>query len=543
MEVVPRKRSLFAPDYARLAALVAVSVAVHAWLLAHTAVTARDSLGFARYALNLQSPHATPEGDKPDRTMIDVIKEHQHPPGYPLAVWAAAKVVRSVWAAPHADTTLLATQLVNSLAAVLLVVPTYLIGRMLFDRSVGFAGALLFQTLPVGAQVTADGLTEGVYLLGAAVALMLAVRAARRPGVGGFLLTGLSVGAAYLVRPEAALIAAALGLVALILGARKNWPRGATLGRLIALSVGFALVAGPYMLLIGGISNKPTAKDIVSPGANVNPKEKLLNGRETGAAPARGGGPLFAAWLDDPNASRPVWAVKAVVKETGKTMNYAPAVFAVIGLFLFRRRLAVEPGLAVLVVLVAVNAALLVVVGVVKGYVSERHALLISMIGCIFAAAALEPLTAAFATFPGVGRLWSGRFATTGLLLALVATGLPGSLKSAHQNRVGHKHAGEWLRPILKDHVDRNEAVIVLDPFCWVGWYSGHTLYFEPPHDPKTRVHYAVVERNSPTPHSRLPALPHAEVFAASGKLVYHWPEDVPADRARVHIYKTVIGD
>src|SRR5207249_2546738 len=84
---------------------------------------------------------------------------------------------------PLPESTLLAAQLVSAIAGVLLVVPTYLLGRMLFGRNVGFAAALLFQVLPVPARITSDGLAEGLYLLGSATALVIGVR----PAVVGIL--------------------------------------------------------------------------------------------------------------------------------------------------------------------------------------------------------------------------------------------------------------------------------------------------------------------------------------------------------------------
>ena len=200
MEAVAPKRSLFGPDYLLLAGLVLVSLGIHVWLVANTKVTARDSIGFARYALRIQSPESS-NPDKPAdarRLKIDVSREAEQPPGYPVAVWVAAKFVRRSTDLSLPESTLLATQIANAIAALLLVVPTYLIGRMLFSRSVGFSSALLFQVLPVPARITSDGLSEGVYLLAVATSLMLAVRAVRRPGVGGFLLTGLAIGASYL---------------------------------------------------------------------------------------------------------------------------------------------------------------------------------------------------------------------------------------------------------------------------------------------------------------------------------------------------------
>ena len=75
LEEVQPERSLFGPDYLRLAALVLVSVAVHAWLVSHTALTARDSLGFAREAIRLDTPSAVPHpADERPKTAIDLIR-------------------------------------------------------------------------------------------------------------------------------------------------------------------------------------------------------------------------------------------------------------------------------------------------------------------------------------------------------------------------------------------------------------------------------------------------------------------------------------
>ena len=97
LEEVERPRSLFGPDYLRLAALVLVALAVHGWLIAHTALTARDSLGFARLALCFENPSAAPphENGRPKNT-LDHIRTAEHPPGFPLAnaSWSAPRSTR-----------------------------------------------------------------------------------------------------------------------------------------------------------------------------------------------------------------------------------------------------------------------------------------------------------------------------------------------------------------------------------------------------------------------------------------------------------------
>ena len=535
LEAVERPRTLFGPDYLRLAALVAVAIAVHGWLIAHTAVTARDSLGFARLALCFETPSAAPPAaDGLSKNTVDHIRAAEHPPGFPLAVWAADAALKHATARPPADRALLATQVANAIAAVLLVIPTYLIGRMLFSRNVGFAAALLLQVLPVPARITSDGLTEGVYLLVSAAAVVLAVRAVRVPRVSYFLMCGIVTGASYLVRPEGLMIAAAPGAVALWLGVNGQWPRQATLGRLAALAVGVGLVSVPYMALIGKLSNKPTAP-MMNPLEG--PPGPIYRGGPENTRRAAAGPALFAEWWNqelDAGKTRELWALEAVFKEMTKSANYAVWPLAIFAMVALRRRLATDPALWVLGVLIAFNLVLVVYLAARIGYVSERHTVLLTLLACQFAAAGLPLLAAALGQLlPWVERL-GVRVTAAGILAAVVASSLPFALKPMHTHRVGHKHAGHWLAERITDH----DALV--DPFAWAEWYAGRTLYRTSWNPPVSRNTYIVWENKSATPHSRLPVLAEARQLSSrpDSRLVYHWPEDVPADKAAVHVYK-----
>lgn len=532
LETVPARKTLFGLDYRRIVVVLVVSATVHAWLLVHTAVPARDSLGYARFALNLVDPLAGAGGEP--RQRIDVIKTAEHPPGYPLAVLCAERVLFRLTSLPIAERALLATQLANAVAGVLLVVPLYLIGRIVFGRDVGFAAALLFSVLPVPARVTSDGLSEGTYLLVMAMAVLIAVRTVRRPSVGGFLVCGMATGASYLVRPEGLMLVIAVGAMLIALAIRRHWPREAVWGWLAALGVGVALVAVPYMLLIGKITNKPSGKYLADPMNNVKPRIYPGQAHLQESCTA---GPVFAAWWNpqlDEGKNRLVWAARAVAAETIKALHYVVAVLAVIGVCMRREQLFVpDAGLWLVLALIGLNSALLVYLAVCLGYVSERHTVLIVMLACILAAAALEPLSRWLAALPGVGRLivWPGMMPHL-LLAVLVVVALPYTLKPLHPQRVGHKYAGLWLSLHL------NEGDHLVDPLTWAEWYAGRTIYRTVEYKGRPAFTWVVIETGKTSPHSRLPQWEWAKELARRGERVYRWPEDAPEGAFAVEVYR-----
>src|SRR5439155_3250459 len=138
---------------------------------------ARDSIGFIRYALEFQTD--------PWRR---VLRNNHQRPGYPLTILAASLPVRAACEAPDAETPdpeamSFSAQLASNIAAVLLVIPMFYLGKLLFHRAAGFGAAALFQCLPVSGHILSDGLSEALFLLLASAALALSVLAmgSRRP--------------------------------------------------------------------------------------------------------------------------------------------------------------------------------------------------------------------------------------------------------------------------------------------------------------------------------------------------------------------------
>ena len=100
LKAVPTRRSLFGPDYVRLAILLLCGIAVHGWLISHTAIPARDSLGYARIAVKFGDPNGGETDPQKSHQRIEVIRDAEQPPGYPLAIWLTEMSLRVAPAFP-----------------------------------------------------------------------------------------------------------------------------------------------------------------------------------------------------------------------------------------------------------------------------------------------------------------------------------------------------------------------------------------------------------------------------------------------------------
>jgi len=465
-------------DAAALAGLALVSVAVHAWLYTHTFTTARDSIGFAQLALQYEDP-ARAVVAFPCETVLHVIRhgEPPHPPGYPLIVLAVSKAVRA--AAPPADdgelaaTMLRSTQLASMLGALALVVPSYSLGRRLFGPAQGFAAAALFQVLPVSARVTSDGLTEAWYLVFVAFGLRSGVVAVQSNGVRGFFTAGLFGGLAYLVRPEGLLVSLTMGLVAVLStrDRRVGVPRG--LRRGLAVTLGTALVAGPYMKAIEGVTLKNAAA-VMAESVVARP------------APAAGAA-LFAATYDpERDGGKLQWVPKAISLEATKTFHYAPLGFALLALPFAARRLRTDPAVGVLLVMGGLNLGLVALLAAKVGYLSERHLLPPAFVGCFLAAHAM------FGTRhfwrPVLGGPLTGTPACWLLYAVIFGSCLPATAKPLHEDRYGHRVLGEYLK------ANATADDVILDPYNWAQFYSGRSVRGVPPDPPTPRYRWAILE-------------------------------------------------
>ena len=387
------------PEWPRILFLILLAGAIHGWLITHTEVLARDGVGFIRYAWRLQHE---PWGE--------VLRtSHQHP-GYPLAIAVASEPVGWFGTRSSCDQMTLAAQLVNLLAGCLLAVAMYLLGKELFNRRVGFWTAALFQCLPVVARVTSDALSETTFLLTATVTLLLAVRSLRDYSVWRLALCGACGGCCYLIRPEGAVTVVAVATVLVGMQALSRWRRSwrIMLPAVGSLAASAAIVAAPYVAVIGHFTNKPTGQAVMEVAElGVRGQESGVRGQESGVRCQAWGDRskrsgvsaqfclipdsgyltpgLWAVWwhADGENdwLERLTWGPWAVAKEVVRGFGYFLWLPAGLGLWWFHRTWRTRPHIWILTLLCVFQTLLLCRVALVVGYVSERHVLIIVLCG------------------------------------------------------------------------------------------------------------------------------------------------------------------
>jgi hypothetical protein len=530
--------------------LLLLSAGIRVWHIRHTEVTARDGVGFIRYAWQLQhEPWTT------------VLRGNPHPPLYPLAILGVSIPLRQLVNDDASRAMQLSAQVASALAGVLLVIPMYYLGKELFNRSVGFWSAAIFQCLPASSRVLSDALAEGLWLLLAAFALLVALRAFRDRSVIGFAFCGALSGLAYLARPEGLLLAAATGLVLFGVQLVPHWRRSwsSTIKCAAVLSLVTLAIASPYALVIGHVTNKTTGIEILqtTSASAVSSQQVSCSlppcggglGLGWGVTPnsygAKAGGPLMRSvigvfWFDAKKSAqwrRIFWSLKSLAGEIIKGCGYFAWLAVLIGLYWCRRPFSEEPGAWVIFALCALNTLVLWRVAYVAGYVAERHALPMVMCGLFWAVAATFAigswLPAALSRVHDWLRLQhisrpaqlllalaQSAWLPVVLLLTQVGVALPRNLEPLHANRAGFHAAGLWLA----NHSEPHDVIV--DPFAWVEYYAGHALQEPRPQEAGAGVprRQFVVLGGSGNEHARLPLMPTAESLASRGTLVYRWP-------------------
>lgn len=496
-------------------------------LLLNTEVTAPDSVGFIRYALEFET-----------KSWSETVRgQHQHP-AYPLLINLFSRPIRAVLGETTPDAMRWSAQLVSLVSCLLLVFPTYYLGSILGHRAYGFGGAVLFQFLPVPAHNLSDGLTESTYLLFVASGLWMLIRGVCDGGLWRFVASGVFAGLAYLTRPEGAEILIVGVLMIAICQVVRSWRRpwsqaGAALA---GLCIAALAVGSPYYAATGKFSNKPTAEDIRI--------DEAMKCNEPG------GGVLLWA-VNIPHSSQGISLVAraafAILSEVDKNLFHHAWFGVAIGIYWLGSAYLRSRASLGLALYMAIHIAVLMQLGIRHRYIADRHVLPIVMLLCPVSVAGMAYFCARIRY--RVGRIGSveprgfGALRVTFVVLGLfVLMGIPKAVQSLHGGRYGNRVAGEWLAKRIEPDDDIVDAHGVASLYANVlsNRRADETKRFHQ-HVPATVGHptWVVVTRERDQfVYDIRPSQERDLLEKKQAVMAYHWPEHRPIAEAKVVIYR-----
>ncbi len=434
------------------------------WLVVHTEIFYTDGLRYIAQARTI------------DRGALSkgMFRSVDHPV-YPLAIVAAHQIVGG----KNPDDWQRAAQLAAVFAGVLLVLPLYGISRELFGESRAWLACLFIYLVPFSGHVLADALSESTFLLFWAVGVWSSLRLLRTARLFWLLPIVMSSALAYLTRPEGLVILLSLFASLLVLPFWRSFEFPAAQARraLGLLIVGGIAAAGPFMMLKGGISSKPSMSRLLgrAPQADAMAVERerpLEEGQSTGKTI------LLAARALCRAVARATTVPVLVLAPLGILAGCATAI---------GRRMWLYVGM-----MLVLCACALMRVHMMAGYCTPRHALVLAWILTLAGGAGLAQLSA------GAGRL-AARFrasswaipkieaAVIAFALALVVVfTAPALVAPIDSGFAGYREAGQWLAAATT----AEERVI--DPKGLALFYANETGYTfarltDGAHDPSVR--------------------------------------------------------
>jgi hypothetical protein len=251
--------------------MVAVS-ALLTWLIAHTDVFFADGLRYIAQA-KIIDHGSWAQG---------LVRSVDHPV-YPMAIAAVRRLLGGN--DPRAWQT--AAQVAAAISGVLLVIPIYLVSLEVIGPASAWLACFLIYLLPFNGHVLADTLSESTFLLFWTWGLWSTLKFLRAGGPLWLpLLIAFSV-FAYLTRPEGLILPVALlaTLILLSVFCSEEMPRAQRWWAIGVLVVGPILMAGPFMMMKGGISTKPSILRILGLGraapAMAVERERPLDAEQT----------------------------------------------------------------------------------------------------------------------------------------------------------------------------------------------------------------------------------------------------------------------
>ena len=354
-------------DFANLFILWVIASCIGVYLIATTALIAKDGVNFIHYAQQI--------GIAP----LEIIKHNYQHPGYPGLILTGHQIAQAF----HTDTSILSwiycAQSTALLFRLLTFTVLYFISKHLIGAKLGFWAILIFILLPDPAEFGSDALSDWPHLFFLSLGLLLLFKGATKAQWPLFGLAGLVAGAGYLIRPECMQVVL---LGCLWLGWQLIQPR--TINRtqacygLAILVVGFAALAGPYMAIKSDIFPK---KHLNLFSQNATPTQTFS---ETGPLPSTQPKPISQTII----ISKATWKLIGNMCDT-LMWFFVPALW--IGLYRwFKTRTWHEPEVFFITAMTLLNIMIMFWLFAKYGYMSNRHTLPLLMLPILFVPVGLQ---------------------------------------------------------------------------------------------------------------------------------------------------------
>jgi hypothetical protein len=433
----------------RILSIMLFVAGVLGWTAARTPVIWADGLRYIGQARELERGVS--------RETLSHAVDH---PAYPLAIATVHRLIGR----PTPSSWQLAAQLAAVISGILLVIPLYLVALDLFGETAAWVSCLLTFLVPITGHVLADALSEATFLLFWTWGLWFALRFLKHGHPAWLAPVVAASGLAYLTRPEGLLIPVALIATLAVLPmvpsgrlSRRRW--WVAVGLLV---VGPALVAGPLVVLRGGIGTKPAVA------------------RLFGLAPKA---PAMAVERDRPISDEQSAAMtfglaaRAMFRAIAEAATWPLLLLAPLGILAARGR--GNPRLLLLLgVIVAGWVLALIRLHATGGYCTPRHALIAALpLIAAGGAGAIRLVRTGLDKLEQGGRIAHStrrRFEPLGLCLFLGVLGAwwsPSTLAPLNRAYLGYRQAGEWLA--AHSEVDSK----VFDLKGWASFYSERPGY------------------------------------------------------------------
>ncbi len=372
----------------------------------------------------------------------DVIRSADQHPAYPALVAAAHRIAGALVEAPP-QSWLAAAQAVSVVAAVLTLIPLFLITQRLFRPTTGVLAVFLWLLLPVPFTLGHETLADATGLCFSAWALWLgseAMHAANARGrLGWSCAAGFAAAFAYWTRPEGLLVAFSLGC------ALAFFSRGglsSTIAGFLPFSVVFACAALAYLTINGAVSDRLEAfRTQPSKEQSLAAASSLPRG-----LPEALRDPRYDFSPKDPVTEKTRPGLKSaawsILRLWSENLGIALAVMTLWGLA--RTRTHDVPSRRLVTLHAGVLLAALTLQAAARGYLSSRHVAGLTFLSVPFAAAALRLCGLRLAAVCRMSPA-SRRLGTRAALAAMAAIGITLHAKPIHASRQPHYQAGQWL--------------------------------------------------------------------------------------------------